>query len=114
MTTQPPAVKPHTATGGSTSTESASTELRVRAAHLVLAHCQVELSPSKIRRLVHQFEVSVQRNGWTFHEYLFNAANLTADQRRHVLAHQSLARLLSYADPTGEQATNHVLHQRGH
>jgi hypothetical protein len=110
-----PAVKPHNTSGGSTSAEATSqTELRVRAAHLALVHCRVEMSASKIRRLVHRFEVSVERNGWTFHEFLFNAANLTDDQRRTVLCHRTLARLLCYADPTGEKAVNHVLHQRGY
>ena len=109
------AIKSHNTSGGSTSAEAKSqNELRVRAAHTVLLHCGVELSHSKIRRLVRRFETSVERNGWTFHEFLFNAANLTEDQRRGVMCHPTLARLLSYCDPTGEQAVNHVLHQRGY
>lgn len=113
--TAPAAARPHKTSGGSRSAEAKSqTERRVRAAHMAMMHCNVEMSNAKTRRLVRRFEREVNRNGWTFHEFLFNAANLTLDQRRSVMCHRTLARLLSYCDPTGERAVNNVLGQRGY
>ncbi|MCV7208335.1 hypothetical protein H7J75_06655 [Mycolicibacterium canariasense] len=79
------------------------------AAHRILANCGVTMSPSKVSRLVRQFEARVARNGWTLFEFIANAVSLSADQRRQALAHPDIVCVLSYADPTGETAVNNVL-----
>jgi hypothetical protein len=70
------------------------------------------MSPSKVSRLVRRFEARVERNGMTFHEFLVNAADLTADQRRRALADPDLARVTAYFDPVGEEAVRRVMRLR--
>jgi hypothetical protein len=48
------------------------------------------------------------RNGWTFFEFLANAVQLSAEQRRQALCDPDTARVISYLDPTGETAVNNV------
>jgi hypothetical protein len=104
---------PKTRSGGFTSAEATSqTQQAINAAHVILANCGVGMSPSKVSRLVRQFEARVARNGWTLFEFLTNAVQLSADQRRAALANPDVARVISYVDPTGETAVNNVLRQQ--
>jgi hypothetical protein len=111
----PPAASAATRpSGGSKSAEANSqTEQAIRAAHVVLGGCGVEMSPSKVSRLIRQFEARVLRNGWTFFEFFANAVQLSAEQRRRALCNPEVARVISYLDPTGETACRNVMRQQG-
>jgi hypothetical protein len=54
--------------GGSTSAEAG-----IRAAHAILDSIGLEMSPSRVSRLVRRFEARVERNGWSFFEFFTNA-----------------------------------------
>lgn len=109
----PPAAPPQIRTGGSISAEATSqTQLRVRAAHRLLDILNINMSPSRVSRLVRQFEAHVQRNGWTFFEFFANTCQLTIDQRQQAGTDPELAYLLAHADPTGETATHNVYRER--
>ena len=79
------------------------------AAHVVLDNCGLALSPSKVRRLVQTFERRVERNGFSFLDFLANAVQLTAEQRRRAVADPDVCRAIAYADPTGETAVRNVM-----
>lgn len=99
-----PAAKLHPASGGSTSAENL-----VNHAHQLLANCGVEMSPSKVSRLVREYKRRVETNGFPFEAFLVNSVQLTAEQRRRALANPDIARAIGYADPTGEAAVNNVM-----
>lgn len=90
--------------GGTTSAESL-----IRDAHLALNNAGVHMSPSKVSRLVRQFKHRVEANGYSFGEFLANAVVMNAEQRRCLLANPDIARVISYADPTGEVAVARVM-----
>ena len=90
--------------GGSTSAETL-----VRHAHKLLADSGVAMSPSRVSRLVRDYKRRVETNGFGFEAFLVNTALLTADQRRRALLNPDIARVVSYADPTGETAVNNVV-----
>ncbi|WP_153395791.1 hypothetical protein [Ornithinicoccus halotolerans] len=60
-----------------------------------------------------RFSERVERNNFNFFDFLANAVQLHADQRRRALADPDVQRVITYADPTGETAVRNVLHQRG-
>ena len=91
-------------TGGSTSAETL-----IKHAHRLLANCGIQMSPSKVSRLVRTFKHRVEGNGFPFEAFLVNSVELTAQQRRQALADPDIARVIAYADPTGETAVNNVL-----
>jgi hypothetical protein len=90
--------------GGSTSAETL-----VEHAHKLLCNCGIQMSPSKVSRLVREYRHRVERNGFPFEAFLVNSVQLTAQQRRQALANPDIARAISYADPTGETAINNVM-----
>lgn len=98
----------HSAPGGSTSTEAL-----IKHAHKLLRNCGVRMSPSKVSRLVRDFKRQVEQNSFPFEAFLVTAVQLTADQRRLALANPDIARVISYADPTGEKAVNRALRAGG-
>jgi hypothetical protein len=52
----------------------------------------------------------LRRTQWVpFEAFLVNSMQLTAQQRRQALANADIARVVAYADPTGETAVNNVL-----
>lgn len=83
-------------------------------AHLILTNVGVAVSPSKVRRLVIAFEQRVERNGFSFFEFLANSVALSVEERRSALLNPEIARVIAYADPTGDAAVNHVQRQRGY
>lgn len=101
--------------GGSLSAEAKrqTRELAIRAAHAILDARGMEMSPSKISRLVRRFAFRVERNGWNFFEFFSTAVRLTEEQRRQALADPDVARVISYMDITGETAVNRVLREQG-
>lgn len=102
----PPRRRATPASGG---TKSAETDQLIKIAHATLADCGIEMSPSKVSRLVRQFQGRVQHNGWAFFEFFANALLLTAEQRRRATANPDVVRVISYADPTGEQAVHNIM-----
>jgi hypothetical protein len=100
--------------GGTTSAEAKSpTEQAIRAAHAILGSNGLEMSPSKISRLVRRFAFRVENNGWSFFEFFTNAIRLTADQRRQAIADPDVRVFAYWWDPTGEDAATHVDRERG-
>jgi hypothetical protein len=97
-------------TGGSTSAEPTrqTTDQWVNLAHMILQNAGVHMGGSKVSRLVRQFEHTVARNGWSFLDYIGNAIQLTAQQRVDAMNNPDIARVISYADPTGETAVNNI------
>ena len=62
---------------------------------------------------VEQVRVGVQRNGWTFHEFLTKEAHLSAEQHRRLLCDPDYARTIAYLDPVGNTAAANVDRERG-
>lgn len=79
-----------------------SAESLVKHAHKLLANCGVPMSPSKVSRLVREYKHRVEQNGFSFEAFLVNTVQVTAEQRRRMLANPDIARVIAYADPTGE------------
>lgn len=90
----------------------ADLEALKKATRQVLWHCGVPYSPNKIARLCITFVERVAPKQIAFADYLATQVELSAAQRRLVLTDPSLASMLTYADPTGEQATTNVLRGR--
>jgi hypothetical protein len=103
----PPGLMAATGTGGTTSAEGL-----IKAAHLILDNCGIAMSRSKVSRLVRDYQHRVAQNGFPFFAFLTNAVQLTAEQQRSALLNPDIARVISYADPTGERAVNNVIRGR--
>lgn len=86
-----------------------SAETLIEHAQNLLRNCGIQMSPSKVSRLVRDFKHRVEANGFPFGAFLVNSVQLTATQRRQALANPEIARVISYSDPTGEKAVHHVL-----
>jgi hypothetical protein len=96
--------------GGSVSAEVTSqTQRRIAAAHKLLTGTGYYMSPSKVSRLVRQFETRLESAGADFFDFLANKVQLTTEQRIRALANPDIARVIAYADPTGESAVNNVI-----
>lgn len=91
---------------------NAETEALIRAANVILTNTGVWLSRCKISRLVRTYEAQVERNGFAFFEFLENAVKLDAQRRAEALRHPDIARVIAYADPTGETAVRNVMEGR--
>jgi hypothetical protein len=105
----PPGLMATTATSGG----SPSAETLYSHAQKLLANCGIEMSPSKVSRLVREYRNRVETNGFSFEAFLLNTVQLSAQQRRQALANPDIARAISYSDPTGETAVNNVLRGGG-
>lgn len=81
----------------------------INTAHLILTNVGYAMSPTKVQRLVSTFERRVQGNGFSFFEFIANSVALSADQRRAALLNPDIARVIAYADPTGETAVNNAM-----
>jgi hypothetical protein len=100
--------------GGTTSAEAESqVERLVRIAHSVLDATGYAMGSSKVRRIVRTFEARVAGNGWSFFDYFANSIQLDAARRRELLNRPDIARVICYADPTGEMAVANVLREGG-
>lgn len=86
-----------------------SAEELIRHAHILLANCHIPLSPARVSRLVREYKHRVEAHGFRFEWFLVNTVQLTAKQRAQALANPDIARVITYADPTGELAVNNVL-----
>jgi len=79
----------------------------ITAAHAVLSNCGVELSYTKVRRMVQNYERRAQRYGFDFGKFIANQVVMSEHQRR--VAADELRKVTAYADKTGETAVNRVL-----
>jgi len=79
----------------------------ITAAHAVLSNCGVELSSTKVRRMVQNYERRAQRYGFEFGKFIANQVVMSEHQRRVVA--DELRRVTAYVDPVGETAVNRVL-----
>jgi hypothetical protein len=96
--------------GGATS--PTQTEL-VNAARTVATCLGLSLSENRIVRLVLRFKSKAPQGGkHLFFQFLCSAVDLNNSQKRAALAHPDIARVIGYADPTGEQAVNNVMRRR--
>lgn len=95
--------------GTSSPRPTGQTDHLIRVAHVVLDNVGHAMSPSKVSRLVRRFEYQVAGNGWSFFDYLANSIALDAEQRRRALADPEVARVIAYADTTGETAVRNVM-----
>jgi len=83
----------------------------IAAAHTVLSNCGVELSFTKVRRMVQMYERRAQRYGFDFGKFIANQVVMSEHQRRVVA--DELRKVTAHVDPVGEQAVNNVLKDRG-
>jgi hypothetical protein len=78
-----------------------SAETLIKRAHELLRDWGIEMAPSKVSRLVRQFQHHAgDDKGFPFEKFL-RTAPFTVEQRRH---------LLTRSDPTGERAVHRVSH----
>lgn len=107
-------MSPPTALAATSSTRSANSSgpgiesLKV-IARSVLWNCGIDFGPHKINRLCVRFVEQVQGNGFAFFDFLANAIQMSAEQRRRALADPDVSRAIAYADPTGETAIRNVM-----
>jgi hypothetical protein len=77
------------------------------------APTSADFGANKINRLVTRFTRTMPTaSGWTFFLYLANAVQMSAEQQRDALRNPDIARVISYADPTGEAAVNRAVRER--
>jgi hypothetical protein len=99
----PPDLTATQASGGTTSAETL-----IKHAHKLLNDSGIQMSASKVSRLVRTFKRRVEANGHPFEAFLLNSAELTDDERRKALANSEIARRLTYADPTCDLALRNL------
>lgn len=87
-----------------------SAETLDRDAHALMTACGIARSRSWVSRTVRTYLRSPLR-GLPFGDYLAARLQLSAQQRADMLARSEFARVISYADPTGETAVRNVMAQ---
>lgn len=103
----PPGLMAQRRMGGTT---SPSVSELSSAARLILDNCGIQFSQNRIVRLVLQFKQRAPyAAGIVFFQYLTNAVHMSAEQQRAALQNPDIARVIAYADPTGETAVNNVM-----
>lgn len=95
--------------GGSKSAEApGQTEKRITAVQALMTECGYFMGPSKVIRLVREFE-SLACSSADFFTFVADKVQLSSAQRIRAISNPDVARAISYADPTGEMAVNNVL-----
>lgn len=90
-----------------------SPERLIRDAHLILDNCGVHLGVQRVTRMVRDFcRCGAAHHGWAFFDFLATQVQLTVEQRQRALADPAIARVIGYADPTGETAVSHVMREQ--
>lgn len=93
--------------------DSESVQTRIVEAHAILDACDVHRSPSWVARTVRDY-VASNLTGMPFGLFLAARMELNDAQKRRLAERADLRYLLSYADPTGENAVRHVMKERGY
>ncbi len=89
-------------------TQAATRETLLRDAIRLMAVCGVVRSHAWTRQVVRDYFRSTI-HGLPFGQYLAARLELNAQQRADMLARSEFARVISYADPTGEAAVRNVM-----
>ena len=76
-------------------------------AHAALSDRGVQMSRSKVRRMVQLYERQAQRYGYDFGRFIAQQVEMSELQRR--VAADELRKVTAYVDPTGESAVNNVV-----
>lgn len=106
----PPGLMARPRPGGSTA--PTKNEL-IAVATLILDNCGIQFGRRKLFRLVDRFkERAPDADGGVFFQYLTAAVQMTVEQQHVALANPDVARIIGYADPTGETAVNNVIRER--
>jgi len=84
-------------------------ETLAREAYSVLSGCGIAASRSKVSRIVRDYMRHIAGNGYPFGAFLMNTLQLSAARRAALTNHPDWARVISYADVTGETAVRNVL-----
>jgi hypothetical protein len=93
----------------SAETGSPTVEDLVRDASIILLNCGVTLSRPKTSVLVRRYKAQVEHNGWAFFDFMTNTLKVSREARLAALCEPEVARIIGYADPTGEQAVRNVM-----
>jgi len=83
----------------------------IAAAHTVLSNCGVQMSCTRVRRMVQMYERRAQRYGFDVGKFIANQVVMSEHQRRVVA--DELRKVTAHVDPVGEQAVNNVRKDRG-
>ena len=83
-----------------------------KAARAVLWDAGIDYSPNKIARLCLRYLDHVQHKGCSFLDFLSVTVQVDAERLRRAATDPSVARVLTYADPTGELAVSNVIRGR--
>ncbi len=83
----------------------------IAAARTVLSDRGVQMSWTKVRRMVQMYERQAQRYGFDFGRFIDSQIAMSEVQRRVVA--DELRRVTAYVDHVGERAVNNVLKDQG-
>jgi len=83
----------------------------IAAAHTEVANRGVQMSSSKVRRMVQMYERQAQRYGYDFGRFIDSQVVVSETQRK-VIADE-MGRVTAYPDPVGERAVSNVLKDQG-
>lgn len=87
----------------------------VNAARLIFDNCGVRCSENKLSRMVRRFiSFAPRAGGDAFFAFLAGEVQMSETQKRSALANPDVARVISYADPVGEDAVHNVMRKRGY
>ena len=91
--------------------QSVLTDQLIRQTLVVMSNCGVDVSPSKVARLVRAYKYRVAAMGFSFESFIANQLELSAIQQQVVA--DELRKVVAYSDPTGETAVHNVKQERG-
>lgn len=87
--------------------------------HRLMEHHNIAVGARKVNRLAQGFlsrtarwDVDAERRESLFGDWLEHSLDLTTEQRHRITSDPDFSRVVSYADPVGEEAVNNVLHAK--
>lgn len=84
---------------------AAPTEIRIREVHRFLALNEIAMSPSKVVRIVRDYEHKVEGKGIDLLAFVLNNIEMRLERIR---TDPEIMRWLTYADPTGETVAREI------
>jgi len=87
-------------------TTSADPEALIREANELLTWWGIDMSHNRVVKHVRRYAREVV--GFSFFDYFANAVQADEQTRRTAVANSELAKVITYADPTGERASRNV------